>query len=200
MKSVFLRVISALFISILFVACGFKQEVVEINKYSIDFKTTKTNSDKKLETIYIEEPNVNRSFNQSSIFYSKEQFAFEEYVKNRWINLPSNMIFNQILDSLNSSMLFENVISKDRSVDYKFVLKSEVIKLYHEFEDDKSYSILKINFILIEDNKALKSFNFDKKILCDENSAYGFVKATNKAFEEVLDSFIEEIILISSQQ
>ena len=41
-----------------------------------------------------------------------------------------------------------------------------------------------------KDEKIVKSFNFDKKVLCKSNNAYGFVQATNKAFEESINSLL----------
>ena len=65
-----------------------------------------------------------------------------------------------------------------------------MIKLYQTFEEDKSYAVLKLKFDLVKDNKVLKSFNFDKKVLCKSNNAYGLVQATNKAFEESINSLL----------
>ncbi|QKF74282.1 putative lipid asymmetry ABC transporter MlaABCDEF component MlaB [Aliarcobacter faecis] len=177
----------------LFSGCGLKQEAISINHYSIDFKTEKKVNKPKLSSIFIEEPNVNKAFNLTSIFYTIKPYMFEEYAKNRWINLPSNMIYNQLTDSFTSSNIFSNVILKDKKIEYEYSLKTEVIKLYQVFENDKSYAILKVNFILIKNGQIFKSYTFDKKILCDENSAYGFVKALNIGFDEVINSLLKDL-------
>ena len=127
--------------------------------------------------------------------YSNKEFLFEEYAKNRWISSPSNMIYNQLIDSFNSSNIFKNIISKDKRIEYKYLLRSEVLKLYQVFEEDSSYAVIKVNFYFIENNKTIKTYNFDKKIICEENSAYGFVKAVNIGFEEIINSLIEDIKL-----
>src|SRR5574344_721426 len=156
-KSTFLVFI----IFFIFSGCGLKQESLSINHYGIDFKTQKKAEVSKLKSILIEEVNVNRSFNLTSIFYSTKPYLFEEYAQNRWINLPSNMIYNQLTDSFITSNIFENVVLKDKKIEDEYSLKTEVIK----------------------DEKIVKSFNFDKKVLCKSNNAYGFVQATNRAFE-----------------
>ncbi len=167
----------------IFSGCGLKQESLSINHYGIDFKTQKKAEVSKLKSILIEEVNVNRSFNLTSIFYSTKPYLFEEYAQNRWINLPSNMIYNQLTDSFITSNIFENVVLKDKKIEHEYSLKTEVIKLYQTFE-------VKLKFGLVKDNKVLKSFNFDKKVLCKSNNAYGFVQATNKAFEESINSLL----------
>lgn len=183
-------------IFILFSGCNLKQESIAINHYSIDFKTKKVVDKPKYNSIFIEETQVNRAFNLTSIFYSQKDYKFEEYAKNRWINLPSNMIHNQLIDSFVTSNIFSNVVSKDSKIEHKYSLKTDIIKLYHEFKDDKSYAILKIKFDLIENKKIIKTINFDKKILCETNNAYGFVKALNKGFEESTNSLLNSLISI----
>ncbi|NCB13160.1 MAG: hypothetical protein EOM78_16175, partial [Erysipelotrichia bacterium] len=108
--------ILALLLILIFSGCSFKQESIEINHYAIDFKTQKKAEVSKLKSILIEEVNVNRSFNLTSIFYSTKPYLFEEYAKNRWINLPSNMIYNQLTDSFITSNIFENVVLKDKKI------------------------------------------------------------------------------------
>ncbi len=180
-------------IFILFSGCNLKQESIAINHYSIDFKTKKVVDKPKYNSIFIEETQVNRAFNLTSIFYSQKDYKFEEYAKNRWINLPSNMVYNQIIDSFNSSDLYDTVLTKDRKLDFEYLLKSEIIKLYQVFEQDKSYAIIKVNFDLIKDKKVVKSYSFDKKILCKTNDAYGFVEATNKGLEETINTLLKQL-------
>ena len=180
-------------IFILFSGCNLKQESISINHYSIDFKTKKVADKPKYNSIFIEESQVNRAFNLTSIFYSQKDYKFEEYAKNRWINLPSNMVYNQIIDSFNSSDLYDTVLTKDRKLDFEYLLKSEIIKLYQVFEQDKSYAIIKVNFDLIKDKKVVKSYSFDKKILCKTNDAYGFVEATNKGLEETINTLLKQL-------
>lgn len=180
-------------IFVLFSGCNIKQESVSINHYSIDFKTKKMVDSAIYNSIFIEETEVNRAYNLTSIFYSLKDYKFEEYAKNRWINIPSNMVYNQIIDSFNSSNLFSSVITKDRKLAYEYLLKSEIIKLYQVFEDKKSYAIVKINFDLIKDKKIIGSYNFDKKILCKTDDAYGFVEATNKGLEEILNTLLKQL-------
>lgn len=170
---------------LLFTACSVKQNSFDINHYSINFKADKKVQKAKLGSIFIEDVHVNKSFNLTSIFYNTKPFLFEKYVKNKWLTLPSDMIYNQLKDSFISSNIFTNVISKDSRLEHDYTLKTDVLKLFHVFEGEKSYAILKIKFDLVEDKKIIKSIDYDKKILCDSNDAYGFVKAVNKSFDEV---------------
>lgn len=182
----------ALFL-VLFSGCIPKQQHIDINHYAIDFKSHKKVSQAKFSSIFIEEPNVNRSFNLTSIFYNTKPYMFEEYAKNRWIDLPSNMIYNQLIDSFNTSNLFANVVSKDKKISHEYTLKTEITKMYQLFEGDTSYAILKLKIDLVRDDKIVKTLNFDKKILSKTNDAYGFVGAINSGLEEVINSLLEDL-------
>jgi len=182
-----------LLIVVLISGCSLKQEVTDINSYSIDFNSKNSSYKNIGKSILIEEPLVNKSFNSRSIFYSQKPYLFEEYAKNRWINLPSSMIHNSLLESFQSSNIFSIVSFEDTKIKYDYVLKTNVIKLYHEINADKSYVILKINFNLLKDEKLVKTFSYDKKVLVKENRPYEFVNSLNKTFEEIMEELFKEI-------
>ena len=182
-----------LLIVVLISGCSLKQEVTDINSYSIDFNSKNKSYKNTEKSILIEEPLVNKSFNSRSIFYSQKPYLFEEYAKNRWINLPSSMIHNSLLESFQSSKIFSLVSFSDAKIKYDYVLKTNVIKLYHEINADKSYVILKINFNLLKDEKLVKTFSYDKKVLVKENRPYEFVNSFNKTFEEIMEELFKEI-------
>ncbi len=182
-----------LLIALLISGCTLKQEVGQTNSYSIDFNSKNSSYNNIGKSILIEEPLVNKSFNSRAIFYSQKPYLFEEYAKNRWINLPSSMIHNSLLESFQSSNVFSLVSVEDAKIKYDYVLKTNVIKIYHEINADKSYVILKINFDLLKDKELVQTFSYDKKVLVKENRPYEFVNSLNKTFEEIMKELLKEI-------
>lgn len=178
---------------VLISGCSLKQEVTDINSYSIDFNSKNSSYKNIGKSILIEEPLVNKSFNSRSIFYSTKPYLFEEYAKNRWINLPSSMIHNSLVESFQNSNLFSLVSLEDTKIKYDYVIKTSVIKIYHEINGDKSYAILKIKFNLLKDKTLVKTMDYDKKVLVLQNKPYEFVKSMNKSFEEIVEELIKEI-------
>ena len=164
-----------------------------MNSYSIDFSQNSKIYPKSTKTILIEEPLVNKSFNSESIFYSTKPYLFEEYAKNKWMNLPSSMIHNSLIESFQSSNIFSLVSFEDRKIKYDYVLKTNVIKLYHEINADKSYAILKIKFDLLKDEKLVKSYTFDKKVLVAQTKPYEFVNSLNKTLNEITQELFKDI-------
>ena len=185
-----------LLIVVLISGCSLKQEVTDINSYSIDFNSKNSSYKNIGKSILIEEPLVNKSFNSRSIFYSTKPYLFEEYAKNRWINLPSSMIHNSLLESFQSSKMFTFVSQEKTEQKSDYVLKTNLLKLYHEIQDDKSYAIIKIKFDLLKDEKIVKTFTFDKKVMVPQNKPYEFINSTNKALNDILEELIKEILLI----
>jgi cholesterol transport system auxiliary component len=140
---------------------------------------------------------VNNSFNSRAIFYSTKPYLFEEYAKNRWINLPSSMIHNSLLESFQNSNIFSLVSLVDSKIKYDYILKTNVIKIYHEINGDKSYAILKIKFDLLKDKTLVKTIDYDKKILVSQNKPYEFVKSVNKSFEEIVEELFKDVSISS---
>ena len=178
---------------VLISGCTLKQEVTDINSYSIDFSSKNSSYQNSQKSILIEEPMVNNSFNSRAIFYSTKPYLFEEYAKNRWINLPSSMIHNSLLESFQNSNIFSLVSLEDSKIKYDYILKTNVIKIYHEMNGDKSYAILKIKFDLLKDKVLVKTFSYDKKVLVSQNKPYEFVNSLNKTFNEVIEELLKEI-------
>jgi cholesterol transport system auxiliary component len=174
-----------IFVSIVFTACSFKQTTLNINRYAIDFKPTSTSFEKSSKSIYIETINMNKSFDTNSILYTLKPHLFEEYAKNRWIDLPSNMIHSYLVEAIESSGIYNSVLSKKSNIVFDYTLKTNILKLYHEVEDSSSYAILKIRFDLVSNKELIKTYSYNKKILCETTNAYGFVLAINKAFGEI---------------
>ena len=107
---------------ILISGCSLKQEVTDVNSYSIDFNSKNKSYQNIGKSILIEEPLVNNSFNSRSIFYSTKPYLFEEYAKNRWINLPSSMVHNSLLESFGNSKLF-TFITQEKTEQKPFNVK-----------------------------------------------------------------------------
>ena len=95
------------------------------------------------------------------------------------------MIYNQLTDSFITSNIFENVVLKDKKIEHEYSLKTEVIKLYQTFEEDKSYAVLKLKFDLVKDEKIVKSFNFDKKYYANRTMLMVLYKLQTKLLKRV---------------
>jgi cholesterol transport system auxiliary component len=170
----------------LFSACSFKQDTMDINTYAIDFKTIENFKINK-KTIYVEIPDVNKSFNSNSIFYTTKAYSFEEYALNKWIDNPSSMLHSNLALALEDSHIYKTVLKEKSKIKYDYVLKTNVMSLYNSIEETNSFAILSIKFDLVSNDEVIKTYTYNKRILSQGNKPYDFVVATNKAFEEVVN-------------
>ncbi|MDX9959898.1 MAG: hypothetical protein RBS32_00255, partial [Aliarcobacter sp.] len=128
-----------------------------------------------------------------SIFYTTKAYQFEEYALNKWINKPSDMIYNNLFEAFEASNIYKTVLKEKRKDDSAYVLKTDVIDIYNSVENDKSYAVLKVKFYLQMNKENIKTYTYDKKIQALSNTPYGFVVAINEAFEEAVNEWILEI-------
>lgn len=169
-------------------------EKIVINSYLIEAKPlTKSYNTKKID-ILINKPKIDKSFNTRDIIYTLKPFSYEAYGKSQWLEMPSNMIKTELIETIRDSKYFKNVVDIHSNAQSDYILESSFSKIYHKYESKKSFAILKANFKLIYKNKIIKSMTFNKKVLCKENTPYGFVKALNKGFNQVLNQLVEEIV------
>lgn len=174
-------------ISIIVSGCTLKQDVLPTNSYSIDFKVNKNTFSTNSKSIYVEIPKVNKNFNSRKIFYSTKPYLFEEYAINKWINSPSYMIHNNLTQGIIDSNIFNIVLQEKANIDFDYILKTNVINLYNSIENEKSYAIVKVRFILVSGKKLVRTFTYNKRILSQKNNPYSFVLSTNRAFEEIIN-------------
>ena len=170
----------------LLTACSFKQDSINVNTYAIDFKIIEDFKINK-KTIYVEIPDVNKSFNSNSIFYTTKAYSFEEYALNRWIDKPSSMLHNNLALALEDSNIYKTVLKEKSKIKYDYMLKTNLMSLYNSIEENNSYAVLSIKFDLVSNDEVVKTYTYNKKILCKNNKPYDFVVAVNKAFEEVVN-------------
>lgn len=174
-----------LFLLIVFTGCGLKPIKLDINNYAIEFDKNIKNSASSHNNLLVLKPKIAKGFNSKYIIYSKKPYSFESYAKNRWLDLPSSMIKTNLLNSIESSNIFKDVVDIHSNIDTNYLLETHISKLYHKIEGQKSYAILKVKFLLVKNRVVINSFVYDKKVLCPTNDSYGFVKALNQSFDDI---------------
>lgn len=174
-------------------ACSLKPTSLETNTYTIDFKLEKNDFNRIKKELYIEKPIVHKIFDTHAILYTKKAYQFEEYAVNKWIDTPSDMIYNSLVESLESNEIFNNIYKDKSKNDSLYKLKTEVTSMYNSIEKNKSYAVLKLKFYFEMNGKNINTFIYDQKILLKNNNPYAFVFATNKNFENAINKWIDEI-------
>ena len=195
MKNNTMKILIYICVITLLTACSFKQDNMDVNTYAIDFNTT-DNFEINKKTIYVEVPDVNKSFNSNSIFYTTKAYSFEEYALNRWIDKPSSMLHNNLAQALEYSNIYKTVLKEKSKIKYDYMLKTNLMSLYNSIEGTNSFAVLSIKFDLVSNDEVVKTYTYNKKVLSQNNKPYDFVVAVNKAFEEVVSDLNLQLLQI----
>jgi cholesterol transport system auxiliary component len=196
MKYLFILVIT-IFLS----GCSFKKPL-EINTYALNLKTQQASHTKKKAntdaTLLLHFPRVNPSFNTQEMIYSTQAHLFEKYAKNRWLQLPSNMLFSLLQEEFEHNKLFKHVTHQSQ-LQHDYALSTQLLSLYHAYEKNQSYAIVRMKFDFIHQQNIVKTFYFEQKVLSKENTPYGFVVASNEAVQITLKMLLENLLELIEQ-
>jgi len=195
-----IRIISSLFFSVLLFTGCITKEIPSYETYSLllNEDTSKNTTIKKNSSIKIEEPKALRSINTTSILYSKKAYQQNEYVLSKWSDTPSKMVQKIISEKLSQEKSFSFVSTPEIKISTDYKLNTKIIKLLHQFDNDKSYALLSIKAYLT-DNKTgqIAVKNFEYRTLAENNNAYGFVKGMNDSinmFSTDLSIWLEKTV------
>lgn len=185
---------------LLFSACSFKQGV-EINRYALEIQNealTPTHTRNKI--VLIEFPKVDSSFNTQEMLYSTQPYTFQSYAKNRWLQLPSNMLFTALQKEFEHQKLFLHTITNNQ-LHHDYTLETHLLSLYHLYNVNKeeSHALIEIKFNLTYNNQLIKSLYFKQKVLCKQNSPYGFVTASNEGIETIFKAMMQDLSTLTEQ-
>jgi cholesterol transport system auxiliary component len=165
----------AIFVVVLALSgCSFKQEI-PTKHYTIEYSNKIPLYTQSNKSIAIAKPTLNAPYASKDIFFTRKPYVFEQYAVNKWVELPNLMIQNILYESFVDSHFYTNVALDNSKANSDLNLQSNIIKLFHAYENNQSYAIVHIKFDVIEKNKSIFSLPIEKKILCEENSPYGFI-------------------------
>lgn len=175
-----------------FTGCSLKQES-STKYYAVEYSKKTATYPQTAKSIAVLKPTLNAPYASKEIFFTRKPFLFEEYAVNKWVELPNLMIQNLLYDAFVASHVYTNVGLDNSKVHYDLALQSNITKLFHAYENNQSFAVVHIQFNIVENNKSIHALHIEKKILCEENTPYGFIKATNKAFEEITQELLNSL-------
>ena len=171
----------ALFVIILLLLAGCASK--SINIYTMDLPSSvnySISSRYKNSILKVEYPNGNSESLGSRIYY-KDGDRESWYLYSRWSDSVNQMLLSIIIEALQQSAIFKDIIDYRSSSVYDYTLETTIYRFYHQIEDNNSYAYLKIGFRLLNrSNKIIKSKIFEYKIKCTQTDAKGFVEAVRE--------------------
>jgi cholesterol transport system auxiliary component len=138
-------------------------------------------------TLLVNYPQTSAVYNTTQMAYSTQPFKVAYFSKNQWADLPAQMLQPLMVQTLQSTHYFRQIISPGVLGQYNYVLNTELIELLHVFTQNSSYIrvVLKAQVVDTANNRVIKTKTFS----VDEPAVpapYGGVVAANAAVARLL--------------
>lgn len=175
----------------------------QVNTYSLHSSNTfgQTTNQRNSGILLVTATNASSSFASTNMYYQQQPYQLQSFAKNAWLNTPSDMIANNIVENLNQLRLFKAVFNNvNPGANVSYILNSRLISLYQDFTHKPSVLVMSVQLTLInaKHNQVLASQIFTYNVPCTEDTPYGGVLAANKALGEFLND-MDRFVLTAIQ-
>lgn len=170
-------------IPMIFTGCiSVTQELPPFTTYTVSLQQVTSaqpilNTEEKY-SIEIMEPKALNSVNSKLISYMKTNHQNETYALSKWSDTPTKLLQNMMVQYLNSTNQYKYITSSKLNINTTYKVLSELDNFGQVFENGNSYAKLDIRIYLV-DYKTVYTKRFVYQEKCEENNAYGSVKALN---------------------
>ncbi|HIP29762.1 MAG TPA: hypothetical protein EYG93_11015 [Sulfurospirillum arcachonense] len=181
----FLTTVVALFV---LVGCSSK-EVKPYEIYSIHDNTKVEQAlhvDKVLKIVKIKSP---KQMHSDKIWYKESSFKIDSYFYSKWNTSFTDMIEQNLVNSISRSNLFKAAYSRHSKVRADFVLESELIDSVHDVASNVVSFGIRLYVVEGTVLKSSKEFEYEEK--CTSKNAKGAVKA----YEKIIKKLNKDVIL-----
>ena len=165
-------------------------KVPPMNYYNLNIKLLSKKHYINNKTISISYPISTKEPLGKSLYYSYSDVQLDRYNNSIWSSSLYKLLHYNI--SKASNLVFRNVVDYNSLAMSDYILESRVEEFYHKVRPNLSLSIVTIKFILINNNskRIIKSKRFSYQIPTTTKDARGYVEATNKALNRLLNDLI----------
>jgi cholesterol transport system auxiliary component len=138
--------------------------------------------------VLVNYPQSSAVLNTTQMIYSTQMFKLAYFSKNQWIDTPSQMLQPLIVQTLQNTHYFKEVLSPGTLGQYNIVLNTQLLQLQQVFFNQSSRVriILRVELVNVNDNNRLigtKEFSVDEDAY---PTPYGGVVAANRGIAKIL--------------
>ncbi len=188
-------------VSFLFVlGCFPKGRVSYIEQFVIDYSPPKfENISPLITSIKIERFSIVEVYNNTRMNYKTSPYKIDNYTNGRWRINPSELLSDYFIRDLAHANMFVKVFSYKEPSDGVFSLEAGIEDFVEIIEDNKSYSVLTVNIVLLDNRETdiTKKIVFQKKYsekeLITEHNPESFAKGMSIAFKRISVKIINDI-------
>lgn len=88
---------------------------------------------RKHSTILVNQPRANAIYNNPRMIYIPACYQIQYFSKNRWADLPTQMLQSLLINSLQHTGYFQAIINTPSTTYYDWVLNTELLSFQQEF-------------------------------------------------------------------
>ena len=178
-------------ISLLFFSGCIPKTTHTLKSYDLSVDADTKSYRKYNKVLLVKYPTVLGAIGGSRIYYKRDGVT-SYYLYSTWSKSLSRLIYKDILENLQKSNRFKEVVGYDSSANANLILEISVVNFYHIVDKDSSYALITFSVKLIDARSynVIKSKMFEYKKPLNEANAKSFV-ATSR---EVIKEFIRDLI------
>jgi cholesterol transport system auxiliary component len=170
--------------------CSMKEaEPLKVYTFSFERITPVSQSRYRNKTIKVSYPQTAKEklTDKMSYSYSSSERGF--YQNSKWFNNLGKLVQGSVIQALDESRIFKAVLPYESTAGEDLRLESTIFDFSHHVRGDASYAVVSIRFSLIETytGKLIKTRRFSYREDTVTTDAEGYVKASNKAMERLLN-------------
>jgi cholesterol transport system auxiliary component len=104
------------------------------------------------------------------------------------------MLYTIIQQAFQEHALFKHTTT-NAFVQHDYAMHTQLLTLYHGYDKnlEHSYAFVEIKFDVVQNKQLLETLYFKQKVLCEENTPYGFILASNQAFETIFKTLFQKL-------
>jgi len=183
-----MKIITTIMIMFLLAGCSSK-EIRPYEIYSIGDNTKveqPLHVEKVLKISKIKSP---KQMSSDKIWYKESSVKIDSYFYSKWNTNFTDMLEQNLVNSISKSELFKSVYSRYSKVRADFVLESELIDAVHDVASNRVSFGIRLYLVEGSQLKSSKEFVYEEK--CETKDAKGAVKA----YETIIKKLNKDVIL-----
>lgn len=151
MMKIFLKLASAILLSLLLVSCSLLSPVPTppVTTYVLDKMPAIKRYARHRGAILITPPETTAVYDTAQMAYRLRPFEVAYYAKNSWAQTPSQMLYPLMIQAVQKSNAFAAVITPNSQARFSYVLNTHILKVEQDYTNLERRAKLVINAQLV---------------------------------------------------
>jgi ABC-type uncharacterized transport system auxiliary subunit len=176
--------------------CG--ANIPDIHYYLIDYPVSEETGEtgrKYTITLGVERFDAAPLYEDERLVYRDSPYEGKYYHYHRWISSPEELITEKVIEQLNASHLFHQVVAFPKISQVDFVLQGSIKALEEWDENDRWFARVKLSFDLIDRNTGQVAWRktFEQQNPVAQKTPAEVVKGINIAVQQIIVMVAKEL-------